>query len=105
MAPKSTIKSMTSCKTLCVKRIKAVADAVKEYTGKTLALKQIEHLESICDNLRDQEKQMNLVHEQFTIDEHEELAAATIIFNETITLVESAKTDIQVLIDQAYGEL
>ena len=33
---------------------------------------------------------MNLVHEQFTIDEHEELAAATIIYDETITLVESA---------------
>ena len=96
---------MTSYKTLCVKRIKAVADAVKEYTGKTLALKQIEHLGSIRDDLRDQEKRMNLVHKQFTIDEHEELAAATIIYNETITLVESAKTDIQVLIDQAYGEL
>ena len=101
MAPKSSIKLMTSYKTLCVKRIKAVADAVKEYTGKTLALKQIEHLESIRDNLRDQEERMN----QFPIDEHEQLAAATIIYNETITLVESAKTDIQVLIDQAYGEL
>ena len=89
MPPKSAVKSMTSYKTLCVKRIKAFADAVKEYTGKTLALKQIEHLESIRDNLRDQEKRMNLVHEQFSIDEHEELAAATIIYNETITLVES----------------
>ena len=79
-----------------MKKIKAVADAVKEYTGKTLALKQIEHLESIRDDLRDQEKRMNLVHGQFTIDEHEELATATIIYNETIILVESAKTDIQV---------
>ena len=105
MAPKSAIKSMTSYKTLCVKRIKAVADAVKEYTGKTLALKQIEHLESIRDHLRDQEEQMNQAHEQFLIDEHEELAAATIIYDETATLVESAKTDIQVLIDQAHGEL
>ena len=46
-----------------------------EYTGKTLALKQIEHLESIRDNLRDQEERMNQVYEQFTIDEHEELAS------------------------------
>ena len=79
MAPKSATKSMTSYKTFCMKRIKAVADAVKEYTGKTLASKQIEHLESICDHLRDQEEQMNQAHEQFLIDEHEELAAATII--------------------------
>ena len=85
--------------------IKAVADAVKEYTGKTLASKQIEHLESICDHLRDQEEQMNRAHEEFLIDEREELAAATIIYDETATLVESTKTDIQVLIDQAYGEL
>ena len=63
-----------------MKKIKAVADAVKEYTWKTLTLKQIEHLKSIRDDLRDQEKRMNLVHEQFTIDEHEELAAATIIY-------------------------
>ena len=48
---------------------------------------------------------MSQVNEQFTIDEHEELAAATIIYDETPTLVKSAKTDIQVLIDQAYGEL
>ena len=48
---------------------------------------------------------MNLAHEQFLIDEHEELAAATIIYDETATLVKSAKTEIQVLIDQAYGEL
>ena len=89
MSPKSAVKSMTSYKSLCMKMIKAVADAVKEYTGKTLVVKQIEHLESIRDNLRDQEKRMNLVHKQFTIDEHEELAAATIIYNETITLVES----------------
>ena len=72
MAPKSAIKLMTSYKTLCVKRIKAVADAVKEYTGKTLALEQIKHLESIRDNLRDQEEQMNQSDEQFTIDEQEE---------------------------------
>ena len=63
MAPKSATKSMTSYKTFCMKKIKAVADAVNEYTGKTLVLKQIEHLESIWDNLRDQEKQMNLAHE------------------------------------------
>ena len=69
MAPKSATKSMTSYKTFCMKKIKAVADAVKEYTGKTLALKQIEYLESIRDDLRDQEKGMNLVHEQITIDE------------------------------------
>ena len=48
---------------------------------------------------------MSQVHKQFTIDEQEELAAATIIYDETATLVESAKADIQVLIDQAYGEL
>ena len=96
---------MTSYKSLSMKKIKAVADAVKEYTGKTLVLKQIEHLESIRDDLRDQEKQMDLAHEQFLIDEHEELDAATIIYDETATVVESTKTDIQVLIDQAYGEL
>ena len=96
MAPKSAIKSMTSYKTLCVKRIKAVADAVKEYTGKTLALKQIEHLESIRDHLRDQEERMNRAHKEFLIDGHEELAAATIIYDETTTLVESAKTDCEV---------
>ena len=47
MAPKSATKSMTSYKTFCMKRIKAVADAVKKYTGKILAWKQIEHLETI----------------------------------------------------------
>ena len=48
---------------------------------------------------------MNRAHEKFLIDEHEEIAAASIIYDETATLVESAKADIQVLIDQAYGEL
>ena len=105
MPPKSAVKSMTSYKTFCMKRIEDVNDAVKEYTGKTLALKQIEHLESIRDSLRDQKERMNQAHEEFLIDEHEELAAATIIYDETTTLVESAKTDIQVLIDQAHGEL
>ena len=74
MAPKSAIKSMTLYKTFCMKRIKAVAYAVKEFTGKTLALEQIKHLESIRDNLRDQEERMNQFQQQFTIDEHEELA-------------------------------
>ena len=47
-----------------------VQDAVKEYTGKTIALKQVEHLEMIRDKLMDQEDRMTKAHEQVTIDEH-----------------------------------
>jgi hypothetical protein len=44
--PKSTTKSLTSYKGFFVKRINDVNDAVKEYQEKTLALKQIERLET-----------------------------------------------------------
>ena len=45
---------------------------LKSILERLLLLKQIEHLESIRDNLRDQEEQMNQSDEQFTIDEQEE---------------------------------
>ena len=41
---------------------------VKEHTGKTLALKQIECLEAIRDKLVEQEDQMAQSYEQFTVD-------------------------------------
>ena len=52
--PKSATRAMTTYKTFCTSRVKAVNDAVKEYREKTLALKQIEHLESIRDRLTEQ---------------------------------------------------
>ena len=67
---------MTTYKTLCTKRIKDVLDAVKEYTGKTLALKQVERLEAIRDRLIEKESRMSDAHEEFLIDEHEEIDAA-----------------------------
>ena len=48
--------------------MKTVNDAVKEHKGKTLALKQIEHLESLCDKLVEQEDQMTQSYEQFALD-------------------------------------
>ena len=42
-----------------MKRIKDVCDSVKEYTGKTLALKQIEGIEALRDKLMEQEEQMS----------------------------------------------
>ena len=48
---------------------------------------------------------MTQSYEEFTIDEHEEIDAATVIFEETAALIKSALTDIQVLINQAYDEL
>ena len=46
---------MTTYKTLCTNRIRDVSDAVKEYSGRTLALQQIELLEAIRDKLVEQE--------------------------------------------------
>ena len=45
---------------------------------------------------------MTQSHEQFTVEEHEEIDTATVIYEETAALVKSALTDIQVMIDQAY---
>ena len=53
--PKSVTRSMTTYKTLCTNRIRDVNDAVTEYTGKTLALQQIERLEAIRDKLVERE--------------------------------------------------
>ena len=102
---KSATRSMTTYKTLCTKRVKDVADAVKEYTGKTLALKQVERLEAIRDRLVEQESRMSDSHEEFLIDEHEEIVAATAIYEQTMILVNSAVADIQIMIDQAYEGL
>ena len=99
--PKSATRSMTTYKTFCSSRVKAVNDAVKEYREKTLALKQIEHLESIRDRLTEQEVRMTQSYEQFALEEHEEIDAATTIYQETMTLVTDATNDIQVMIDRA----
>ena len=103
--PKSATKSMTTYKTLCTSRMKTVNDAVKEHQGKTLALKQIEHLESLRDKLVEQEDRMTQSYEQFALEEHEEIDAATTIYQETMTLVTAATGDIQAMIGQAYDEL
>ena len=78
--PKSATKSMTTYKTLCTSRMKTVNEAVKEHQGKTLALKQIEHLESLRDKLVEQEDRMTQSYEQFALEEHEEIDAATTIY-------------------------
>ena len=103
--PKSATKSMTTYKTLCTSRMKTVNEAVKEHQGKTLALKQIEHLESLRDKLVEQEDRMTQSYEQFALEEHEEIDAATTIYQETMTLVTDATNDVQVMIDQAYDEI
>ena len=90
MAPKSATKSMTSYKGFCMKRMIDVNDTVKEHTGKTLALKQIEHLVAIRDKLMEQEDRMTQSYEQFTVDEHEEIDTATVIYEETAALIKSA---------------
>ena len=95
---------MTTYKTFCTSRAKAVNDAVKEYREKTLALKQVEHLESIRDRLTEQEVRMTQSYEQFALEEHEEIDAATTIYQETMTLVTDATNDIQVMIDRAYDD-
>ena len=105
MPPKSATKSMTAYKTFCTSRMKDVNDAVKEYAGKTLALKQIEPLEAVRDKLLEQEDRMTQSYEQFFLEEHEEIDAATTIYQETKTLVTAAKNDIQVMIDQAYDKI
>ena len=48
---------------------------------------------------------MTQSYEQFTVDEHEEIDAATVIYEETAALIKSALTDIQVMIDQAHDKL
>ena len=103
--PKSATKSMTTYKTLCTSRMKTVNDAVKEHQGKTLALKQIEHLESLRDKLVEQEDRMTQSYEQFALEEHEEIDAATTIYQETMKLVMAATGDIQAMIGQAYDKL
>ena len=103
--PKSATRSMTTYKTLCTNRIRDVNDAVKEYTGKTLALQQIERLEAIRDKLVEQEDRMTQSYEQFALEEHEEIDAATTIYQETMTLVTAATGDIQAMIGQAYDKL
>ena len=60
--------------------MKAVNDAVKEYREETLALKQIERLETIRDKLVEQEDRMTHSYEQFALEEHEEIDAATTIY-------------------------
>ena len=88
-----------------MKRINDVNDAVKEYREKERALEQIKRLETIRDKLVEQEDQMTQSYEQFTIDEHEEIGAATVVYEETAALIKSALTDIQVMIEQAYDKL
>ena len=78
--PKSATRSMTTYKTFCTSRVKAVNDAVKEYREETLALKQIERLETIRDKLVEQEDRMTQSYEQFALEEHEEIDAATTIY-------------------------
>ena len=102
---KSATRSMTTYKTLCTKRVKDVADTVKEYIGKTLAQKQVERLEAICNRLVEQESRMSDSHEEFLIDKHKEIVAATTIYEETMILVNSAVFDIQIMINQAYEGL
>ena len=103
--PKSATRSMTTYKTLCTNRIRDVNDAVKEYTGKTLALQQSGCLEDIRDKLVEQEDRMTQSYEQFALEEHEEIDAATTIYQETMTLVTVATGDIQAMIGQAYDKL
>ena len=43
--------------------------------------------------------------EEFQIDKHEEIAVATAIYKETMILINSAMSDIQIMIDQAYEEI
>ena len=78
---------------------------IKENTGKTIALKQIERLEAIRDKLVEQEDRMTQSYEQFALEEHEEIDAATTIYQETMTLVTAATGDIQAMIGQAYDKL
>ena len=85
--------------------MKTVNDAIKEYQEKTLEHKQVEHLESIHDRLTEQEVRMIQSYEQFALEEHEEIDAATTIYQKTMTLVTAATSDIQVMIDQAYKKL
>ena len=60
-----------------MKRIKDVNGAVKEYTHKTLTLKQIEPLEAIRDKLWSKKIEwQNRTYEQFIFDEHKEIDAA-----------------------------
>ena len=81
---------MTTYKTLCTNRIRDVNDAVKEYTGKTLALQQSGCLEDIRDKLVEQEDRMTQSYEQFAVEEHEDIDAATVIYEETAALIKSA---------------
>ena len=53
--PKSATRSMTTYKTVCTSQVKAVNDGVKEYRAETLALKQIECLETIRNKLVEQQ--------------------------------------------------
>ena len=60
------------------------------------------NFESIRDKLEDQEKHATQAHEQFTVDEHEEIAEAIPIYNEILSDIRTSLFTIQVLIDQAY---
>ena len=44
-------------------------------------------------------------YEEFLIDKHEEIVAAIAIYEETMILVNSAVSEIQIMIDQAYKGL
>ena len=83
-----------------MKQIKVVIDDVNEFTGKTFAIKHIEYLEYFRYKLWEQDDLMSQLYEKFTIEKHEEIVAATIVYKETIGLIESAMTDIQIIIEQ-----
>jgi hypothetical protein len=48
---------------------------------------------------------MTQSYEQLALEEHEEIDAATTIYQETMTLVTATTSDVQVIIDQAYKKL
>ena len=85
--------------------MKTVNDAIKEYQEKTLEHKQVEHLESLRNKLVEQEDRMTQSYEQFAVEEHEEIDAATTIYQETMTLITAATSDIQVMVNQAYDKI
>ena len=62
-------------------------------------------MESLRNKLAEQEDRMTQSYEQFALEEHEEIDAATSIYQETMTLVTAATSDIEVMIDQAYDKL
>ena len=93
------MRSMTSFKTICIKRVKVVGSV--KLSQSTLQVELLPNYKVSIWSLGTYDR----AHEQFTLDEHEKIEVSMPIYNETLAEFKFALTNIQALINQAHDEL